>query len=256
MNNKFIYKEIFMDIMKIRRIKAFCETMIGISNYKERETNPILKKRYEEILDEYFTILIESFGIEKRSAKAKKDWEMFVNIGKIREARDLCNYIIRITKSIPQSADYRDIQQCYEELLMEYTKKLKAIFEPRGIVDAGKKMKYFFKIENEKYEWKSQYITGNRIREMSPGKHQNEMLIIKRANKPGELVGDWDLINLDDPYILKFQKVTQKIEITKECTICGGHGTNPDNPDLKCHTCNGTGEYIQELNVKKIRFIN
>ena len=73
MNNKFIYKEIFMDIMKIRRIKAFCETMIGISNYKERETNPILKKRYEEILDEYFTILIESFGIEKRSAKVKKD---------------------------------------------------------------------------------------------------------------------------------------------------------------------------------------
>jgi len=56
--------------------------------------------------------------------------------------------------------------------------------------------------------------------------------------------------------ILEKKKMTQKIKITIECRACGGHGTNPDNPNLKCHTCNGTGEYIQELNIKKIRFIN
>ena len=52
------------------------------------------------------------------------------------------------------------------------------------------------------------------------------------------------------------EKKTQKIKITRECRICGGHGTNPDKPHEVCRTCNGKGEFTVTINVNKIKFIN
>lgn len=68
----------------------------------------------------------------------------------------------------------------------------------------SKKEKFKFKIENEVYEWENQFITGAGVRSIPPGIPSNMDLFIKRPNKPGELVGNEDKFDLEEPGIEKF----------------------------------------------------
>ncbi|MER9559844.1 multiubiquitin domain-containing protein [Mesorhizobium sp. M0323] len=61
-----------------------------------------------------------------------------------------------------------------------------------------------FKIENESYEWSSQFITGAEVRGLGPGIPDSMDLYMKVAGHPGRLVGADDSIDLRQPGIEKF----------------------------------------------------
>jgi len=64
--------------------------------------------------------------------------------------------------------------------------------------------KFKFKIENEIHESDNQFITGAEIRTIPPGIPPSMDLFIKRPGKPGELVGNEQQFDLNDPGIEKF----------------------------------------------------
>lgn len=64
--------------------------------------------------------------------------------------------------------------------------------------------KYKFKIENENYEWATQFITGAEVRGVGPGIPESMDLFLKRPGKPGQLVANTDSIDLGEPGIEKF----------------------------------------------------
>lgn len=64
--------------------------------------------------------------------------------------------------------------------------------------------KYHFKIENDTYDWTSQFITGTEVRGVGPGIPDGMDLFIKRKGKPGVLVAAADRFDLDEPGIEKF----------------------------------------------------
>jgi hypothetical protein len=64
--------------------------------------------------------------------------------------------------------------------------------------------KFKFKIENEVYEWESQFITGAEVRTVGPGIPANMDLFIKVPGSPGRLVKNEDKIDLKKSGIEKF----------------------------------------------------
>ena len=64
--------------------------------------------------------------------------------------------------------------------------------------------KYKFKIENETYEWESQFVTGEEIRSVGPGIPASMDLFMKVAGSPGALVANDQKIDLSEPGIEKF----------------------------------------------------
>jgi hypothetical protein len=64
--------------------------------------------------------------------------------------------------------------------------------------------KYHFKIENDTYEWSTEFISGADVRGVGPGIPESMDLFIKRKGKAGVLVANTDQIDLGDPGIEKF----------------------------------------------------
>jgi hypothetical protein len=58
--------------------------------------------------------------------------------------------------------------------------------------------KYKIQVENEVYEWDSQFITGAQVRTLGPGIPENMDLFLKLPGKPGRLVRDEDVVDLDE----------------------------------------------------------
>lgn len=61
-----------------------------------------------------------------------------------------------------------------------------------------------FKIENTVYDWNSQFITGQEVRNVGPGIPDSMDLFLKQAGKPGRLVVNDETIDLSAPGIEKF----------------------------------------------------
>lgn len=64
--------------------------------------------------------------------------------------------------------------------------------------------KFKFKIENEVYDWETQFITGSEVRSVGPGIPENMDLFLKEKGKPGRLINNTDSVDLDDHGIEKF----------------------------------------------------
>jgi len=64
--------------------------------------------------------------------------------------------------------------------------------------------KFKFKIENTVYEWDSQFITGEQVRNVGPGIPDNMDLYLKEAGKPGRLIANNESVDLGLPGIEKF----------------------------------------------------
>ena len=64
--------------------------------------------------------------------------------------------------------------------------------------------KFKFKIENDTYEWDSQFITGAQVRAVGPGIPDNMDLYLKVPGAPGRLVQKDDSIDLNEHGIQKF----------------------------------------------------
>ena len=64
--------------------------------------------------------------------------------------------------------------------------------------------KFKFKIENEVYDWETQFITGSEVRSVGPGIPENMDLFLKEKGKPGRLINNADSVDLDDHGIEKF----------------------------------------------------
>lgn len=70
--------------------------------------------------------------------------------------------------------------------------------------DHGKK-KWKIQIENDVYEWDSQFITGAQVRTLGPGIPESMDLFLKIPGKPGRLIKNEDTVDLDEqPGIEKF----------------------------------------------------
>lgn len=68
----------------------------------------------------------------------------------------------------------------------------------------GKK-KWKIKVENDVYDWDSQFITGAQVRALGPGIPESMDLFLKVPGKPGRLIKNDDTIDLDEqPGIEKF----------------------------------------------------
>lgn len=61
-----------------------------------------------------------------------------------------------------------------------------------------------FKVENNVYEWATQFITGREVRQARPGIPQSYDLFLKMHGKTGVLIKDDEAIDLKDPGIEKF----------------------------------------------------
>ncbi|MFK4719446.1 hypothetical protein ABIE89_000546 [Bradyrhizobium niftali] len=59
-------------------------------------------------------------------------------------------------------------------------------------------------VENDVYEWNSQFITGAQVRALGPGIPESMDLFLKIKGKAGQLVKDTDSIDLGQPGIEKF----------------------------------------------------
>lgn len=70
--------------------------------------------------------------------------------------------------------------------------------------DGHGKQKWKLKVENEVYEWDSQFITGAQVRTLGPGIPESMDLFLKVQGKPGRLIKDGDTVDLDEPGIEKF----------------------------------------------------
>lgn len=76
--------------------------------------------------------------------------------------------------------------------------------ENKGDGDHGKK-KWKIQIENDVYEWGSQFITGAQVRALGPGIPESMDLFLKIPGKPGRLIKNEDTVDLDEqPGIEKF----------------------------------------------------
>ena len=64
--------------------------------------------------------------------------------------------------------------------------------------------KYKFKIENEKYEWDTQTITGAEVRSVGPGIPESMDLYLKVKGEPGRLIDSDETVDLSEPGIEKF----------------------------------------------------
>jgi len=71
-------------------------------------------------------------------------------------------------------------------------------------MEKKEKSNFKFKIENETYDWPSQFITGAEVRGVPPGIPSNMDLFVKRRGAPGKLVTNDDSFDLDEPSIEKF----------------------------------------------------
>jgi hypothetical protein len=65
-------------------------------------------------------------------------------------------------------------------------------------------MKYKFKIENDTYEWPTQFIKGAEVRTVGPGIPNNMDLFLKERGKVGRLIADDEKVDLANPGIEKF----------------------------------------------------
>jgi len=69
----------------------------------------------------------------------------------------------------------------------------------------GKSKKRKLQIENDVYEWDSQFITGAQVRGLGPGIPDSMDLFLKVPGKPGRLIKNDDSVDLDEhPGIDKF----------------------------------------------------
>ncbi|MDB5556027.1 MAG: hypothetical protein JWL86_6011 [Rhizobium sp.] len=66
----------------------------------------------------------------------------------------------------------------------------------------GKKWKV--KVENDQYDWPSQFITGKEVRSLGPGIPESMDLFLKIKGSAGRLIKDADRVDLDEPGIEKF----------------------------------------------------
>lgn len=64
--------------------------------------------------------------------------------------------------------------------------------------------KFKFKIEEETYEWESQFITGKEVRGVGPGIPASMDLFLKEKGKPGCLIENDEKVDLGNPGIEKF----------------------------------------------------
>lgn len=59
-------------------------------------------------------------------------------------------------------------------------------------------------VENDVYDWGSQFITGAQVRTLGPGIPESMDVFLKVKGKAGQLVKDSDTIDLGQPGIEKF----------------------------------------------------
>ncbi|VIO79183.1 multiubiquitin domain-containing protein [Bradyrhizobium ivorense] len=64
--------------------------------------------------------------------------------------------------------------------------------------------KWKLQVENEVYQWDSQFITGAQVRDLGPGIPDSMDLFLKIKGKAGQLVKNADPVDLDAPGIEKF----------------------------------------------------
>jgi hypothetical protein len=64
--------------------------------------------------------------------------------------------------------------------------------------------KFKFKIENTTYDWDSQFITGEQVRNVGPGIPDNMELYLKVTGKTGKLIEKNDSVDLMMHGIEKF----------------------------------------------------
>jgi hypothetical protein len=68
-----------------------------------------------------------------------------------------------------------------------------------------KTKKHKIKVENDVYEWDSQFITGAQVRALGPGIPDSMDLFLKVQGHPGRLIKNDDSVDLDQhPGIEKF----------------------------------------------------
>lgn len=60
------------------------------------------------------------------------------------------------------------------------------------------------KVENDVYDWDSQFITGAQVRSLGPGIPESMDLFLKLKGKAGQLIKDTDTVDLGNPGIEKF----------------------------------------------------
>lgn len=72
--------------------------------------------------------------------------------------------------------------------------------------------KFKFKIENDVYDWGSQFITGAEVRSVGPGIPENMDLFVKVPGSPGRLVKNEDSVDLGEPGIEKFYSQESRSE--------------------------------------------
>ena len=66
------------------------------------------------------------------------------------------------------------------------------------------KKEFKFKIENDTYNWPTQFITGKDVRSVGPGIPESMDLYLKVRGAPGRLVKNDDKVDLEEPGIEKF----------------------------------------------------
>lgn len=64
--------------------------------------------------------------------------------------------------------------------------------------------KYKLKVENQKYEWDDQFISGREVRALGPGIPQSMDLFLKERGKPGRLIDLDEKVDLSAKGIEKF----------------------------------------------------
>ena len=65
--------------------------------------------------------------------------------------------------------------------------------------------KWKIKVENDVYDWDSQFITGAQVRALGPGIPESMDLFLKVPGKPGRLIKNDDTVDLDEqPGVEKF----------------------------------------------------
>ncbi|MCK1481014.1 multiubiquitin domain-containing protein [Bradyrhizobium sp. 197] len=65
--------------------------------------------------------------------------------------------------------------------------------------------KHKIKVENDVYEWESQFITGAQVRALGPGIPDSMDLFLKVPGQPGRLIKNDESVDLDQhPGIEKF----------------------------------------------------
>lgn len=64
--------------------------------------------------------------------------------------------------------------------------------------DEHGKKKWKIKVENDVYDWDSQFITGAQVRALGPGIPESMDLFLKVPGKPGRLLKNEDTVDLDE----------------------------------------------------------